>query len=188
MDFDAVRNARTIPPALWPGQRKLQILARNGASAYVPATLGSAASGAIEMPFAVAVLCHPLGTFVALIAAIVATLYALQSQRFLPSFTAVSAALLTTLAFVQVPPSMAGLAWLLAALALLHVEFLRPTFGAAGTLGVGAAAWGSWSLLVPIAPVARGAVALLGALLLLAAVARTMRLRTLPAQLPGAYH
>jgi membrane-bound serine protease (ClpP class) len=136
------------------------------------------------MPFAVAVLCHPLGTFVSLVAAIVATLYAAQSRRFLPAFTAVSAALLTLLAFLQVPPSTRGLAWLAVGVALLHVEFLRPTFGAAGILGVAAATWGSSALLLPLEPIARGAVALLGALLLLAAVARTMRLRTLPPQPP----
>ena len=55
------------------------------------------------MPFAVALLCHPLGTFAALVVAIVAALYAAQSQRFLPAFTAVSAALLALLAFLQVP-------------------------------------------------------------------------------------
>jgi hypothetical protein len=137
------------------------------------------------MPFAVALLSHPLGTFASLVAAIVATLYAAQSHRFLPAFTAVSAALLTLLAFLQVPPSAGGLAWLAVGVVLLHVEFLRPTFGAAGALGVGAAAWGSCLLLMPLEPVARGAVALLSALLLLAAVARTMRLRTLPPR-PGA--
>jgi membrane-bound ClpP family serine protease len=140
------------------------------------------------MPFAVAVLCHPLGTFVALVAAIVATLYALQSRRFLPAFAAVAAGLLTLLAFLQVPPSLGGLAWLFAGLALLHVEFIRPTFGVAGMLGVAAAFSGSWLLLVPLNPIARCAAALLGALLLLAAVARTMRLRTLPPQPSRAYH
>ena len=78
------------------------------------------------MPFAVALLCHPLGTFAALVAAIVAALYAAQSHRFLPAFTAVSAALLTLLAFLQVPPSAAGLAWLCVGVALLHAEFLWP--------------------------------------------------------------
>lgn len=132
------------------------------------------------MPFAVALLCHPLGTFGALVTAIVAALYAAQSRRFLPAFTAASAALLALLAFLHVPPSAAGLAWLGAGVVLLHLEFLRPTFGAAGLLGVGSASCGSYLLLAPLAPVVRGSVALVGALLLLAAVARTMRLRTLP--------
>jgi membrane-bound ClpP family serine protease len=136
------------------------------------------------MPFAVALLCHPLGTFVSLVAAIVATLYAAQSHRFLPAFTAVSAALLTLLAFLQVTPSAPGLASLAIGVALLHVEFLRPTFGAAGILGFTAATWGSSVLLLPLEPLARGGVALVGALLLLVAVARTMRLRTLPSQAP----
>jgi membrane-bound ClpP family serine protease len=140
------------------------------------------------MPFAVALLCHPLGTFASLVAAIVATLYAAQSRRFVPAFTAVTAASLTLLAFMQVPPSAGALAWLFIGVVLLHVEFLRPTFGTAGVLGVGATAWGSCLLLASLGPVARGAAALLGALLLLAAVARTMRLRTLPPRRPAAYH
>jgi membrane-bound ClpP family serine protease len=134
------------------------------------------------VPFAVALLCHPLGTFAALVAAITATLFAAQSRRFLPSFTAVSAALLTLLAFLQVPPSAAGLACLCLGVVLLHAEFLWPTFGIAGLLGVTITAWGSWCLLAALAPLPRSGVALLGALLLLAAVARTMRLRTLPPQ------
>src|SRR5262245_31753787 len=89
------------------------------------------------MPLAVALLCHPVGTLTALVAAIVLALYAAQSQRFLPTFAAVSAALLTLLAFLQVPPNAAGLAWLLLGVALLHAEFLWPTFGLAGAFGVG---------------------------------------------------
>jgi len=132
------------------------------------------------VPFAVALLCHPLGAFAALVAATAATLCAAQSRRFLPSFTAASAALLTLLAFMQVPPSALGLTWLFIGIVLLHAEFLWPTYGLAGLLGIGTASWGSCLLLAPLAPVARGSAALLGALMLLAAVARTMRLRTLP--------
>jgi len=132
------------------------------------------------MPLAVILLCHPVGTLTALVATIVAALYAAQSRRFLPAFTAVSAGLLTVLAFLQVSPSAAGLAWLFAGVALLHAEFFWPTFGVAGLLGLGTAAWGSCLLLGALAPVPRGVVALLAALMLLAAVARTMRLRTLP--------
>ena len=134
------------------------------------------------MPFAVALLCHPLGTFAALVATIAAALFAAQSHRFLPAFTAASAALLTLLAFLQVPPSTTGLACIGLGVALLHVEFLWPTFGIAGVLGLAITAWGSWSLLATLTPMTRGAVALLGAALLLAVVARTMRLRTLPPQ------
>jgi membrane-bound ClpP family serine protease len=132
------------------------------------------------MPLAVALLCHPLGSFTALFAAIVAALYAAQSRRFLPGFTATSAALLALLAFLQVPPSAAGVVWLGAGVVLLHLEFLRPTFGVAGLLGVGAASFGSYLLLAPLAPLTRGPLALAAGLLLLAAVARTMRFRTLP--------
>jgi membrane-bound ClpP family serine protease len=132
------------------------------------------------MPFAVALLCHPIGTFAALVVATIAALYAARSHRFLPVFTAFSAALLTLLAFLQVPPSAAGLISLGAGVALLHAEFLWPAFGVPGMLGIGAAAWGSWLLLAALEPLPRGAVALCGAFVLLAAVARTMRLRTLP--------
>jgi membrane-bound ClpP family serine protease len=132
------------------------------------------------MPLAVALLCHPLGTLTALLAAIVFALYAAQSHRFVPTFAAVSASLLTLLAFLQVPPSAAGLTWLFVGIALLHAEFLWPTFGLAGALGLGTAAWGSCSLLAELAPVPRGIMALFAAVVLLAAVARTMRLRTLP--------
>ena len=132
------------------------------------------------MPFAVALLCHPIGTFAALMAAIVAALYAAQSQRFLPAFTAAAAAMLTLLAFLQVPPSAAGLVLVCVGVVLLDAEFLWPSSGVAGLLGLGSAAWGSCLLLAALPPVPRGGTALLGALLLLAAVARTMRLRTLP--------
>jgi membrane-bound ClpP family serine protease len=132
------------------------------------------------MPLAVALLCHPVGTLTALVAALVFALYAAQSHRFVPTFAAVSAALLTVLAFLQVPPSAAGLTWLLVGVALLHAEFFWPTFGLAGVLGLGTAAWGSCLLLAELAPVPRGVVAVFAALMLLANVARTMRLRTLP--------
>jgi membrane-bound ClpP family serine protease len=134
------------------------------------------------MPFAVALLCHPLGTFAALVATIAAALFAAQSHRFLPAFAAASAALLTLLAFLQVPPSSTGLASVGLGVVLLHLEFLWPTFGIAGMLGLAATFSGSWSLLATLTPVTRGAVALLGAALLLGVVARTMRLRTLPPQ------
>ena len=88
------------------------------------------------MPLAVALLCHPLGTFAALVATIVAALFAAQSRRFVPTFTALSAALLTVLAFAQVPPSVAGLVCVGIGVTVLHAEFLWPTFGIAGLLGL----------------------------------------------------
>lgn len=132
------------------------------------------------MPLAVALLGHPIGAFGSLVATVVAALYAAQSRRFLPAFTAVSAALLTLIAFLLTPPSGPGLVCLGAAIVLLHAEFSWPTFGVAGLLGVACAAWGSWLLLAALEPTPRCAAAALGALVLLAAVARTMRLRTLP--------
>lgn len=132
------------------------------------------------MPLAVALLCHPAGAFVSLVAAVVAGLYAAQSHRFLPVFTAASAALLTLLAFLQAPPSGAGLVCLGIGVVLLHAEFRWATFGLAGLLGIAAALFGAWLLLAALEPAVRGTLALLGALVLLAAVAHTVRLRTLP--------
>lgn len=132
------------------------------------------------MPFAAALLYHPLGAYASLLLAVIATLYAVQSRAFVPALTCVSATVLAVLAFLQVPPNLAGLPWLGVAVVLLHTEFLWPTFGAAAVLGVGSAVWASYLLLTPLDPPTRVAAALAGALLLLAAVARTMRLRTLP--------
>jgi membrane-bound ClpP family serine protease len=132
------------------------------------------------MPLAVALLCHPAGTYTSLVIAVVAGLYAAQSRRFVPALTCVAAASLTLLAFLQVPPSLAGLLWLAAGVALLHAEFCWPTFGVAGLLGVGGAVWGSSLLLATLGLPLRGAFALVGAAALLAAVVRTMRRRTLP--------
>ncbi len=133
------------------------------------------------MPLAVALLCHPIGMFVSLLAAIVAGLYAAHSHRFVAVFAAVSATLLTLLAFLQLAPSASGLAWLGAGVVLLHAEFLWPTAGIAGLLGIAGSGWGSWLLLAGVEPWERAVGAALGTLVLLAAVARTMRLRTLPA-------
>ena len=62
------------------------------------------------MPFAVALLCHPAGAYACLVAAMAAFVYAWHTRRFVPAFTAASAALLTTLAFLQVPPDTPGVA------------------------------------------------------------------------------
>ena len=132
------------------------------------------------MRLAGALLYHPLAAYASLLLAVIAALYAAQSRRFVPAFTCVSAAVVALLAFLHVPPSLSGLMWLVVAVVLLHAEFLWPTFGIAAVLGVGSATWGSYLLLTSLEPLARVAAALVGALLLLAAVARTMRLRTLP--------
>ena len=134
------------------------------------------------MPFAVALLCHPLGA------------YALSRRgdrgrvrlrvrtrgSFVPAFTAASAALLTTLAFLQVPPTAS--AWLLLALgvALLHAEFLLADVRRRRSCsGSRRASSGSWQLLAAapgasgtLAPALRVALAVTGTLTLLAAVLR----------------
>ena len=93
------------------------------------------------MAVAVALLGHPAGGYTSLLIAVVAGLYAAQGRRLMPALICGLAALLTVLAFLETPPSWAGLAWLVAGVALLHAEFLWPTFGVAGLLGVTGAAW-----------------------------------------------
>jgi len=137
------------------------------------------------MPFAVALLCHPAGAYTALVIAIVSLLYASHTRTFVPAFTSVAAALLTLLAFLQVPPTVTGLLLLGLVLVLLHTEFLLPTCGLAGLFGLGVTGWASSLLLAPSAATAmtgasRSVVAVAGTLVLCAVVARTMRLRTLP--------
>jgi hypothetical protein len=138
------------------------------------------------MPFAVAVLCHPAGAYACVVTALAAFVYAYHTRTFVPAFTAVSAALLAALAFLQVRLDPAGLVLLALGTAALQLEFLVPTYGAALLAGVAAAGGGSWLLLAAppavggsLTPAARATLAALGTLLLLAAVVRGLRLRTL---------
>lgn len=138
------------------------------------------------MPLAVALLCHPAGAYVCLIAALAGLVYAWHTRTFVPAFTAASAALLTTLSFLHVPPDAFALLLLASGVVLLQTEFLRPTYGAALLVGLSASIVGSWQLLgaAPgasgtLAPAVRVALALTGTLTLAAAVLRGLRLRTL---------
>jgi membrane-bound ClpP family serine protease len=133
------------------------------------------------MPFAVAALVNPAGAYACIVVALAAFVYACHTRAFVPLFAAVSAALLTGLAFAHSPPDAAGLALLVAGLALLQTEFLLPTCGAALLAGVAASGAGSWLLLGTALPApTRIAVAALGTALLFAAVLRGFRVRTLP--------
>jgi membrane-bound serine protease (ClpP class) len=136
------------------------------------------------MPFAVALLCHPAGAYGCVVAALAALVYAWHTRSFVPAFAAAAAALLGALAFLQVPRDPAGVLLLAVGVALLQGEFLLPTYGAALLAGFAASVSGSWLLLAaaPHAALAaplRAAIALVGALTLLAAVLRGFRLRTL---------
>jgi membrane-bound ClpP family serine protease len=138
------------------------------------------------VPFAVALLSHPAGAYACLVASLAASVYAWHTQTFVPAFTAASAAMLTTLAFLHAAPDPAGLLFLAVGVALLQTEFVQPTYGAALMTGIGASIAGSWLLLsatsgatAALAPALRGAIALGGTLVLLAAVVRGFRLRTL---------
>lgn len=138
------------------------------------------------MPLAVVLLSNPAGAYACFVTTLAAFVYACHTRTFVPMFTAVSAALLTGLAFAYTPPNGAGLALLVAGIALLQAEFLVPTYGAALLTGLTASAAGSW-LLLSATPTARDALtaaprvalATLGTMLLLAAVLRGLRLRTL---------
>jgi membrane-bound serine protease (ClpP class) len=134
------------------------------------------------MPFAVALLCHPAGAYACLVTALAAAIYACHTGKFVAAFTAASAAALTALSFLQVPPELTGLALVAIGAALLQAELLVPTYGAALAAGCAACVAGSWRLLAaaPTLPAAaRVALALAGTVVVLAAVLRGFRLRTL---------
>lgn len=139
------------------------------------------------MPFAVALLCHPAGAYGFLVVALGASVYACHTRTFVPVFTAASAAALTALAFLHVQPSFGGPLLLALGVALLQCELLLPTYGAALVGGFAASVGGSWLLLTPthgaaivLATAPKLALALAGALVLLGAVLRGFRRRTLP--------
>jgi membrane-bound ClpP family serine protease len=142
------------------------------------------------MPIAVALLCHPAGAYACLVTTLAAFVYAYHTHRFVPAFTAASAAALTALAFLQMPPDPVGVALVAAGAVLLQMELVLPTYGAALVTGCTAVVAGSWRLLAaaasaaPALPAAlRLAIALAGTLTLLAAVLRGFRLWTLRAHL-----
>jgi membrane-bound ClpP family serine protease len=136
------------------------------------------------MPLAVALLCHPIGTYGFFVVAVASLVYARPSRTFVPTFSGIGCSALTLLAFVQVPPDYVGLALLALGVALLHCEFVVPTYGVALGAGLLAGTVGSWLMLggmvsPAVPPVLRIAVALSGTLVLLGAVVRAARLRTL---------
>jgi membrane-bound serine protease (ClpP class) len=138
------------------------------------------------MPFPIALLCHPAGAYACLVAALAGFVYGWHTRTFVPAFTAASAALLTTLAFLHVPPDYCAVLLLAIGVVLLQLELLLPTYGAALLIGLAASIAGSWQLLEAapgasgtLAPAARAALALAGTLTLAAAVLRGLRLRTL---------
>jgi membrane-bound ClpP family serine protease len=137
------------------------------------------------MPCTVALLCHPAGAYACLVTALAGFVYACHTRKFVPAFTSASAAVLTTLAFLLVPPDALGLGLVALGAVLLQTEFVLPTYGAALVTGCAAGITGSWRLLgaaeaTPALPEAvRLALAIAGTLTLLAAVLRGFRLRTL---------
>jgi hypothetical protein len=139
------------------------------------------------LPLPVALLDHPAGAYGALVVTIAALIHAYHTRALVPAFAAVSGAALTALAFLHRAPDATALVALGLGVALLHAEFLWSTYGLAAVLGVGACGLGSWQLLAsagaawPALPTPlRIAAALLGSVLMLAAVLRGLRVRTLP--------
>jgi membrane-bound ClpP family serine protease len=135
------------------------------------------------MPLAVAILCHPVGTYGFFVAAVAMLVYARRSRTFVPAFGGVASAALTLLAYLQLPPDAGGLALLATGVALLHVEFSRPTYGAALGGGLLAGTVGSWLMLAgnaspALGPALRIAIALTGTLVMLGAVVGAARLRS----------
>lgn len=127
------------------------------------------------MPFAIALLCHPIGAYTFLVVAVAGLVYGIHVRRFVSLFTGVSAALLTTLAFLHVPPSGTAVALLIVGAVLLNLEFRCSTGGTAGVLGLAATLGGSWQLLVTLPPPWRAALAALGTALVLLATLRGWR-------------
>ena len=138
------------------------------------------------MPFAVAALNQPAAAYGLVIIAIAGLVYAgVARAAFVPGFAGVAAALLAVLACLHEPPSALGLIGLGVGVVLMNIEFVLPTFGCAGAGGIAATLWGSWQLLEPYARIEarlpwRIALAVAGTGLLLAAVCRAWRSRTLP--------
>jgi membrane-bound ClpP family serine protease len=176
------------PPSADP--KKLGIAAGNGASGRRRArTIVAGESKDEPMPFAIALLCHPAGAYACVVTAMAAFAYAWHTRSFVPGFTAAAAAVLAALAFLRVPPDVRGLLLLALGAALLQWEFLYPTFGAAFIAGFASSVIGSWLLLAAgcgppaaLAPPVRAAIAVLGTLVLLAAVLRGLRRSTLSAR------
>ncbi len=138
------------------------------------------------MPLPAALLYHPVGAYACLVTALAGFVYAWHTRRLLAAITTVVAAALTGVAFLQVPPDVAGIALVALGVALLQTELVLPTYGAALVTGCAAAAIGAWRLLdtapcaaLELPPAMRLAVAIAGTLALLATVLRAFRLRTL---------
>jgi membrane-bound ClpP family serine protease len=131
------------------------------------------------MPVAVIVLCHPAGTYGFLLVALCGLIYGSHARIYWPLLCGGCAMLLTLLAFLLIPPSPIALLLFVAAIALMHAEFLLPTAGALGALGCGAGFAASWLVLAQCPLVARLPLGVAGTIALLSAVGFGMRRTTL---------
>ena len=139
-----------------------------------------------RMPFAVAALSQSASAYCLLLIGVAGLAYASVARAaFVPGFTGIAATMLAALAYWPESPSVAGLVALVLGAALMNLEFLLPTFGCAGVSGIVAGVWGSWRLLehptLAQTPLPwRIALAVGGTGMLVAAIGRAWRLRTLP--------
>lgn len=139
------------------------------------------------VPTAIALLSHPAGTYACVVTFGAACSYGWYTRSLPAAFTAAAALLAGGLGLAAAPPSGAGLLLLVLGIALLHGEFLVPTYGAALVAGLALAVTGSWLLLdaaaapgaMPLPPLLRLAMAAAGAVALLTAVLRGFRRYTL---------
>jgi membrane-bound serine protease (ClpP class) len=133
------------------------------------------------MPFTVALVVQPAGTFTLLVGALAGLLYfGYVRSAVVPGLAGVAAALLAALGYAQVPPPIVGLVAVAGGIILMNVEFVLPTFGCAGVAGVAAFASGAWWLLDPAPALVRVALGLAGAGLLLTTIGAALRRITLP--------
>jgi membrane-bound ClpP family serine protease len=137
------------------------------------------------MPFAVALLDHPVSAYCLLVTGLAGAIRATYVRDALVSgFGGSSACLLALLSYLHRTPPEAGVVAVLVGAELMIVEFTRPAFGAAALAAAAAAGWGSWTLLAApeaeLHPFAHAALAVGGVGALFAAVFRALRRHALP--------
>jgi membrane-bound serine protease (ClpP class) len=138
--------------------------------------------------FAIALLGEPAVAYVLLVVSLANLVFAAHNRAaFLPGVLGAATALLALLAYLKAPASTPAAAWLLLGVALVSLEFLLPTFGALGALGIASLFGGSLRLLAVEGFELSGGLALrvalatIGTVVLCIATWRAVRVRTLPA-------
>jgi membrane-bound serine protease (ClpP class) len=140
-------------------------------------------------PLAIALLGEPAVAYALLVIGLASGVFAAHNRpELLLGTTGAAAALLALLAYLKAPASAPAVAVLLLGVALVNLEFVLPTFGALGALGIASVFGGSLRLLSAEGFELRGGLALrialatIGTIALCFATWRALRLRTLPAR------